>query len=128
MTKLEKNANEDLIRAYVYDAPAQLSENPSGTLIKISTESSPNFINYYFTGDLLAVREEDGSDEPLASDKEEIVKIVSVDKVNFTITIDTPLVNTYTKPNARVYIILKSELYKSGLDKNVTIVELWKNE
>jgi len=129
MSKLEKNAASGIVRIVDYDAPTSLFEDIDPAhkdIIKVAADIDDNL---YFIGDTLAIREEDGTAEPLGSTKEEFRVITDITDISdgLQITLASALVNTYSLANAVIYNTITSEKYLSGYDKVVTIIELWKN-
>jgi len=128
ITKIEKNSNGDTIRITSYDAPIILEKDlvVGDTEMYYTKESDAN-LGYYFEQDNLMLREEDGSVEPLSADHEELVKVLSVDKVHRKIMFTAPIVNDYTKNIGVAYSTIISEKFVLGLDKLTVAVEMWKN-
>ena len=128
LSKVEKNAADELIRAIMYDAPINLiADIAAGVdIIPVSPASTPN-LNLYFVGDIIALREEDGTAEPLTSSGEEFFTILAVDRVNLTITVDAVTTNAYTAASCVVYNTITSERYRTGFDKTLVTTDLWRN-
>lgn len=101
-------------------------EAHTGYDIIIDPISGSNF-NMFYVGDTIALREEDGTAEPLGTTKEEFLTITAIDQDLFTITVSTDAMNNYTIADCYVYTVKNTEKYLSGFDKVVTSTEIWKN-
>jgi len=125
--KIEKNAADDFLNAYSYDAQLSVARDVAALDSEIKVVYEDNDFGMYYQNDFIAIREEDGTAEPLPSTKEEFRKIVTLDKVTGSIILDSPLSNAYTAVNAKVYLVVKTGRIKSGLDTVVASTEIFRN-
>jgi len=125
MTKITKNAAGGAIQITEYDVPVQLSRAlTAGTnIVYLNTD---NDLNLYFVGDTIAIREEDGTAEPLPGAKEEFKTIQAIDRNAFTLTLTANLANSYTLAYGTVYGCKQNEIFGATYDKVVASTELWK--
>lgn len=131
LTKVEKNSADDIVKATDYDAPVNLKgDAPAGTdLLVLFPPSADTNLGMYQVGDLIAIRNEDGTAEPLGATKEEFKHItaIAIGDVEVVMTLDANLTNSYPRATSLIYNCIQKEMHRTGFDKNVTITEIWRN-